>query len=195
MTSPLLAKPCHVFIPTEIEFYKRARKIKSSKLGQDYWKSDFTWVGEPCERLFAGYLKLHNIAYIRWTKEEIKDDRDFSCYGANITLEIDVKTTSGSGPIKPFYTFYVGEDQYNRIMAPDSITNCFVFAYYERITGRATIEGFLSKDEFKAKAIYYRKGDVRGVTTLKSSDYAVRVDQIRPIGEILDLLINCVKLE
>lgn len=148
------------------------------------------WVGDLGEMAFSELLSgpykyIDGIHFIRHTKQDYYDNRDFTLVGDKYSMEIDVKTSSGNYDPKLIHTGHVSQAHYEKLKKVDYPINTLVFANYNMTSRTVHIIGFLPKKEFFDLAIFMDVGDKHNEVTCKSPMWIVDYEQLRPFRKVV----------
>ena len=200
------------FSDKAIEEIKRRREEKQKKIKEDggtehihtfeskNWGSANLWAGDCGENGFVIYLSrvlglerkkdrnelnINSFLYPAFPDNVDDWDVEIPFWSGVFKDKIDVKTAvSEYDPAENYYCPVV-ERNYKKMMKLDNEINCLVFCNFNIKTNKNTLLGWLTKDEFKDKAIYRKVGtvDQNGFTS-PDSNYAVLASQLHWFDKI-----------
>lgn len=163
-----------------IQQAKDIRKERDKKYGNIFSEAstDMRWVGEIGEIVVNDALRMCRPEETEWLTTDVTNRGDFSFCG----IELEVKTVKRQVPIRPHYKAQItakhAEKQVEHIL----------FTCYEFPVKKLHILGVMTKDEFMARAEYFKAGDkVHENYTIRAGHeiYAVTISKMTPFREFL----------
>lgn len=165
---------------------KGSRAMHQQQLGDQaqppHHKDSKLWVGDIGERGFGHWLKDNNTPFIYHGKEKGKDKLDYTVYDKRI----DVKTRAISYDPQYNVRIWVWERQadFATKVYPDTLTH-YVFAAFNEASLKLYLLGWVSKEDFYAKAKHFNEGDDNKGHKVHKAMYELDAYDLTPMSEIL----------